>query len=307
MVSSFSLLSQLPSKPKVNQVFGPKHFVVGSCDLFVSNLVSQKSASDNWDDQFNDKDNMLISSPRGPDERSYQGGLNSLYKDVCSSEEDDSTQSDDNSSSFHFSALPFEEHHLHHQQAELPAHYNEYLDFLAEKLMLQEDGHQNLVGQLQTLKQSLSNLTTSFQPEHLIQNRRRPSEKELVVKLLAIESDLNAFSVKLSALSRGVLTRQIQVTLSATEVQAFNSSMAFKSERISMLGIGSQSILSKKMISEINDSQIYCNLLSLWSDDLIKFNHSMCYEISNLQSQLADLQVQLRGLKNSLWTQREFL
>eukprot|EP01026_Neomeris_dumetosa_P043653 TRINITY_DN3667_c0_g1_i2.p1 TRINITY_DN3667_c0_g1~~TRINITY_DN3667_c0_g1_i2.p1 ORF type:complete len:329 (-),score=37.85 TRINITY_DN3667_c0_g1_i2:2457-3443(-) len=307
MTPSFSLLSKIPTKPVKQPVFGPKHFVVGTCDFFTSSSSpnNNKTKTD-VDSNYSPKAGAskknpsdLLPSPRGPGDA--MGDV--VYQGMYSSDDDTSTLSDEGSHSL-MSTISGEFH-----DPDLLVNYSEDLDFLAEKLLLQEDDHQNLVKQLQGLKEMLNE--SPHKPDFLEDvvrsfGGKRRASKEVVGKLLVMESDLNSFSSRLAALSRAVLTAQTQVALSATEVNTFKSSMAFKSERINALGLLNYGAVAKRMVSEINDAHIYCNLLSLWSQDLIKFNHSLCYETSNLESKVAEYQTKLRNIKTSLCSQRDF-
>eukprot|EP01023_Acetabularia_acetabulum_P011943 TRINITY_DN15565_c1_g1_i1.p1 TRINITY_DN15565_c1_g1~~TRINITY_DN15565_c1_g1_i1.p1 ORF type:complete len:326 (-),score=47.44 TRINITY_DN15565_c1_g1_i1:592-1569(-) len=325
MPSSFSLLSQLPTKPQKQPVFGPQHFVSGTSD-YIYPVNNNSSLADQKDQICIKKHNskqLDIDSPRGVDEgvqrRKQTPKSSIIYKGLYSSDEDELDEDDDWTSSNETSSSSTRQSIFRDvPDYDIFTDQTEDLDFLKEKFLIQEQSHQNMKKQLLELKNMFTEFAMSFSPDYIQYGFRRVSDRDLVVKLFAIESDLNSFSSKLNAFSRGIITAQTQVALGVTEVHAYNSSMAFKSDRIKAQGLlnnNSNNLnnylyniqIARKMVSEINDAQIYCNLLLLWARDLIKFNHCLQYETSNLQFQLSEYQTKLRDLKTSLWSQKDYV
>eukprot|EP01026_Neomeris_dumetosa_P067945 TRINITY_DN6641_c0_g2_i2.p1 TRINITY_DN6641_c0_g2~~TRINITY_DN6641_c0_g2_i2.p1 ORF type:complete len:366 (+),score=30.19 TRINITY_DN6641_c0_g2_i2:114-1100(+) len=317
-----STVSFLPTKPSKQPLFGPRHFVVGTGDFFRTPI---KGSAISCCLKPGIKAKVVsaipklgsleqISSPRGPQDVTAleQQSISEDSSSISSIEEVDSVYEEQESLSEQINSVVKPSTYVSQemldvegfQDPDLAVNYSDDLDFLAEKLLIQEEEHQQLVSKLQGLKNIFKEITSKFQPDYVEDAIKSLGKKTLnkttIAQVFGMEGELKAFEAKLISLSREVLTAQTQVALGATEVSSFGSGVAFKSERINALGLLNYSTIAKRMVSEINDAQIYYDLLTIWSQDLTKFNHNLCYELSNVESLLADHYNKLRRVKNAL-------
>eukprot|EP01025_Chloroclados_australasicus_P043446 TRINITY_DN4649_c0_g1_i1.p1 TRINITY_DN4649_c0_g1~~TRINITY_DN4649_c0_g1_i1.p1 ORF type:complete len:342 (+),score=22.92 TRINITY_DN4649_c0_g1_i1:51-1028(+) len=317
MLPSYCLLSKVPTKPTKQPLFGARHFVVGTGELLGSatskgkkyELQNTKVAINEANKDVSEDNSKIsmprLNSPRGPQDAAivYES---SVVEDAVSntSIDEDSTPSDTLPSCQRLDSLQFEES-IQFQDPDLAVNYSEDLDFLAEKLLLQEEEHQNLVKRLQNVKEGIKHINQAFRPDYMAHavaslGKNSKVSSKTVHQLLELEGEIKTMEAKIVSLSREILTAQANVAIGVTEVNSFSSKVAFKSERINALGLLNYGSVAKGMVSEINDAYIYCNLLGVWAEDLTKFNQNLCYEVSSLQTAIVEYNFHLRHLKDAL-------
>eukprot|EP01025_Chloroclados_australasicus_P037031 TRINITY_DN376_c2_g1_i1.p1 TRINITY_DN376_c2_g1~~TRINITY_DN376_c2_g1_i1.p1 ORF type:complete len:330 (-),score=40.90 TRINITY_DN376_c2_g1_i1:2816-3805(-) len=326
----FSTISFVPTKPTKQPLFGPRYFVVGAGDFFKSTASSAgkvvscgpKAPAKRQVTKTHIPKSLMVeevTSPRGPQEATvfelseYESSISSIDEEssVSFEEQSDFTPAEYPSTSELTSTDELYQELEGFQDPDLAVNYSEDLDFLAEKLLLQEEQHQNLAKQVQGLKETLKGIMRKCQPDFIEDaikslGKKNKVSKQIIQQIFALESELKAYETKMESLSRDVLAAQTHVGVAATEVSSFSSNVAFKSERINALGLLNYGSVAKRMVSEINDAQIYCDLLAIWAQDLNKFNHNLCYEISNIESSAAEHNNQLRRLKLALCSTQTF-